>query len=163
MLAYALAAAAGACLVVGWWLEQIILVHIALGASALGLLLVLIAMWRRKRSDVPDPPEEGETSTATVIDEEGEPGDADEADEEPAPTREHARDVFVERMSGDRLELDDAVYVLQHRKRFHAADCRLVKGKDSQELTLLEAREEDFTACSVCLEVGAGALLSEQR
>ena len=54
MLALVLAVVAGVCLAMGWLLEQIGLVYAALGLSALGLLLVLTAALRRRRSGVPD-------------------------------------------------------------------------------------------------------------
>ncbi|GAB3688388.1 hypothetical protein [Saccharopolyspora tripterygii] len=170
MLAIVLAVLSGVCLVAGWSLEAIVLVYAALGLSALGLLLVLSATLRGRRSATANSPETGESSdTANSPDAEesstaGEVLD-DAADDaaEPASASELTREVFVERTSGDRLDSDATVHVLQRRKRFHTEDCRLVRDKQAQELTLVEAREENFTPCSVCIEVGAAALLSEQR
>lgn len=162
MLAAVLAVLSGACLVAGWLLEQIVLVYAALGLSTLGLLLVFAAALRRSRSGVPESLVADEPSTSAV-DGTKQPGDAEVAEKESDSTSQLTREIFVERASGDRLDSDATVYVLQRRKRFHTADCRLVRGKQAQELTLVEAREEDFTACSVCVEVGAAALLSEQR
>lgn len=158
MLALVLAVVSGVCLVVGWAVEQIVLVYAAFALSALGLLLVLIGVLRRRCADASD------AVAATRSDEEEarepeEPTDAAESES----ARELVREVFVERSSGERLDGDAPVCVLQRRKRFHTAECKLVKGKDHQELTLVEAREEGFTACSVCVEVGAAALLSDQR
>ena len=137
----------------------IVLVYAAFGLSALGLLLVLIGVLRRRPVDVPDAVASDDLAASDAA--ETEPEEQAEA-EEPASVGDLTREVFVERSSGDPLDADAPVYVLQRRKRFHAAGCKLVKGKQPQELTLVEAREEDFTACSVCVEVGAAALLSEQ-
>jgi hypothetical protein len=115
VLALVLAAAAGVCLALGWLLEQIVLVDVALGASGLGLVLVVVQAWRRRRLSKKD--------TMVALD------DAEE--EAPAP--------------------DAPVYVVAGRKRFHRRDCRLLDGRDAEELTLVEAQEEDFTPCTVCV------------
>ncbi|MEV7007680.1 hypothetical protein [Streptosporangium sp. NPDC051022] len=49
--------------------------------------------------------------------------------------------------------LDDEaiVLVIPGRKRYHVAGCRQLAGKDHEELTHEEAREEGFTPCSTCL------------
>lgn len=164
MLALVLAVVAGVCLVVGWLLEQIVLVYAALGLSALGLLLVVAAVWRRRRSAEPESAEDDEFSVSPV----GEAASSDAevaevAEEEPVSAYELSHEVFVERSTGERMVADATVHVLARRKRFHSADCRLVNGKQAQELTLVEAQEEDFTACSVCVEVGAAGLVTEQR
>ncbi|WP_406691923.1 hypothetical protein REH65_07970 [Saccharopolyspora sp. ID03-671] len=160
MLALVLAVVSGVCLVVGWSVEQIILVYAAFGISVLGLLLVLIGVLRNKPINVPDADASGDLAASDAA--ETEPEEQAET-AAPASAGDLAHEVFVERSSGDRLDADTPVYVLQRRKRFHVAGCTLVESKQPQELTLVEAREEDFTACSVCLEVGAAALLSEQR
>lgn len=45
---------------------------------------------------------------------------------------------------------DDIVHVVPGRKRFHQPGCRLLGSRATEELTLGEAREEGFTACSSC-------------
>ncbi|SNR99808.1 hypothetical protein SAMN06265360_1662 [Haloechinothrix alba] len=42
------------------------------------------------------------------------------------------------------------VCIVPGRKRFHQADCQLLAGHQQERLTLVEALEEGFTACSVC-------------
>ncbi|WP_344929045.1 hypothetical protein [Streptosporangium carneum] len=49
--------------------------------------------------------------------------------------------------------LDDEaiVLVIPGRKRYHVAGCRQLAGRDHEELTHEEAREEGFTPCTTCL------------
>lgn len=122
MIALILAAAAGICLAAGWLWEQVVLVYVALGASAAGLVLVLGQAWLRRRRAAKD-------AAKDTVDEE-EP----ETVEEPA-------------LPGEDSEV---VFVLPGRKRFHLSGCRILDGKAAEELTLAEAEEESFTACSVC-------------
>ncbi|MFJ8812948.1 hypothetical protein [Amycolatopsis thermoflava] len=44
----------------------------------------------------------------------------------------------------------ERVFVIPGRMRFHRSGCRLLEGKDAEELTVKEAEEESFTACTVC-------------
>lgn len=43
------------------------------------------------------------------------------------------------------------VLVIPGRKRYHVAGCRQLDGRDHEELTHEEAREEGFTPCTTCL------------
>ncbi|MFC7643451.1 hypothetical protein ACFQX6_23500 [Streptosporangium lutulentum] len=43
------------------------------------------------------------------------------------------------------------VLVIPGRKRYHVAGCRQLVGRDHEELTREEAREEGFTPCTTCL------------
>ncbi|MGW0891152.1 hypothetical protein [Saccharopolyspora gloriosae] len=175
MLALVLAVVSGGCLVAGWLLEQIVLVYVALALSAAGLVLVVASMWRRRRlggqeaggdgesadhGDFPDSAEDssevsGDAADTVAVRSGGATG--------PDSAAEPAREIFVARSTGQRLDDDAMVGVVHGRARFHSGECRLVRGMRVQRLTLVEAREEDFTACSVCVEIGAAALLSEQH
>lgn len=46
---------------------------------------------------------------------------------------------------------ETSVYVVPGRKRYHLETCRQLAGRDKEELTFAEAREEGFTACTACL------------
>ncbi|MGI5227376.1 hypothetical protein [Actinoallomurus sp. CA-142502] len=46
---------------------------------------------------------------------------------------------------------ETSVYVIPGRKRYHLETCRQLAGRDKEELTYVEAREEGFTACTACL------------
>lgn len=43
------------------------------------------------------------------------------------------------------------VFVIPGRKRYHLASCRQLAGRDKEELTFEEAREEGFTPCTACI------------
>lgn len=42
------------------------------------------------------------------------------------------------------------VRVVPGRRRFHAPECPLLADKDVEEITLDDARDEGFTACTTC-------------
>ncbi|MFG1944540.1 hypothetical protein [Nonomuraea sp. NPDC048826] len=46
---------------------------------------------------------------------------------------------------------DAIVLVIPGRKRYHVQACRQLTGRDHEELTYEEAREEGFTPCTACL------------
>lgn len=46
---------------------------------------------------------------------------------------------------------ETSVYVVPGRKRYHLETCRQLAGREKEELTFVEAREEGFTACTACL------------
>ena len=46
---------------------------------------------------------------------------------------------------------DLIVRVLPGRRRFHVEDCRLLAGHAPEEISLGEARDEGFTACTACI------------
>ncbi|WP_289009734.1 hypothetical protein [uncultured Thermomonospora sp.] len=43
------------------------------------------------------------------------------------------------------------VHVVPGRKRYHLATCRQLAGRDTEELTYIEAREEGFSPCTACM------------
>ncbi|GII02441.1 hypothetical protein [Planobispora takensis] len=56
------------------------------------------------------------------------------------------------------LDADAIVLVIPGRRRYHVAGCRQLAGREHEELTHEEAREEGFTPCTTCLpEFTAGA------
>jgi len=59
------------------------------------------------------------------------------------------------------LPPDTIVKVIPGRRRFHRPGCRQLAGRDSEELTYEEAREEGFTACTTCLPEGTARTTSE--
>lgn len=46
---------------------------------------------------------------------------------------------------------DAAVFVVPGRKRYHIDSCRQLTGRDKEELTYVEAREEGFSPCTACM------------
>ncbi|MBW8481029.1 hypothetical protein [Actinomadura parmotrematis] len=46
---------------------------------------------------------------------------------------------------------DALVFVVRGRKRYHLDTCRQLAGRETEELTYVEAREEGFSPCTACL------------
>ncbi|TDD62590.1 hypothetical protein, partial [Actinomadura rubrisoli] len=46
---------------------------------------------------------------------------------------------------------DALVFVVRGRKRYHLDTCRQLAGRDTEELTYVEAKEEGFSPCTACL------------
>ncbi|MDL4821551.1 hypothetical protein [Actinomadura opuntiae] len=46
---------------------------------------------------------------------------------------------------------DALVFVVRGRKRYHLDTCRQLAGRDTEELTYAEAKEEGFSPCTACL------------
>lgn len=79
---------------------------------------------------------------------------------QPAQTGPIARPSAV---PGRGLAPDAIVLVIPGRKRFHLATCRQLVGRETEELTHEEAREEGFTPCTTCLpEISARMAEAEE-
>ncbi|RCG32969.1 hypothetical protein DQ384_00495 [Sphaerisporangium album] len=63
--------------------------------------------------------------------------------------------------AGGGLAPDAIVLVVPGRKRFHLSGCRQLAGRETEELTYEEAREEGFSACTTCFPEGAKASSAE--
>ena len=53
--------------------------------------------------------------------------------------------------TAERVPSDAVVRVIPGRRRYHLSECRQLAGRDSEEITFAEAREEGFTPCTACL------------
>ncbi|WP_214108218.1 hypothetical protein [Acrocarpospora catenulata] len=53
---------------------------------------------------------------------------------------------------------DSIVIVIPGRKRFHLPNCRQLAGREVEELTVEEAREEGFTPCTTCIAESASPM-----
>jgi hypothetical protein len=146
MLALMVTVAAGVCLGLGWLLEQVVLVYVALGLSAAGFVLVLAQALRRWKA----------VKAADAAKVEPEIGDGDGTDpEQPDDAAAEEGDVVFASAAED----GEVVFVVPGRMRFHVAGCRLLDGKDAEQLTLEEAEDEAFTACTVCASHEAAELV----
>jgi hypothetical protein len=143
VLTLILAAAAGVCLALGWLVEQVVLVYVALGLSVAGLALVVTQLWARRRRAGKDP-------VVSLIPSSNDAEATDDTEDE--PDRSDTKDTNE--------NADAAVHIVAGRKRFHLAGCRLLDGHDSEELTLVEAREENFTPCTVCVGAEPAGVLA---
>lgn len=167
MLALILVVAAGACLAAGWLLDQIVLSYVALGLVAAGLPLVGAALWRRRSTPPPnaDPDESArphDDADSAAADEPGSTVGTQPSDEAREATAEQADALrLADRSTGDRMTEETEVFVITGRKRFHVRSCRMLTGKDTQALTLVEAQDEAFTPCTLCVRVAAPALTEQ--
>jgi hypothetical protein len=146
MLALILAVAAGVCLGLGWLLGQVVLVYVALGLSAAGFVLVLVEALRRWKA--------ARAAKAAAVETEIEDGDGTDAEQLDGAAAEGG-----EVVSAAAAEDGEVVFVVPGRMRFHVAGCRLLDGKSAEQLTLEEAEDEAFTACTVCASHEAAELV----
>lgn len=167
MLIAVLVAGALACLLLGLGLDNIVLTYAALGISLLGIAVLSAAkVWKRRTSSSGDPEDGtahqhgsvGPTSLDGAVDP-AQPervtaeSEADEADAEP-PSGISASD-GVEPGVEDPTE-EPVVHVVPGRRRYHVAACKLLNGHSDESITLEEAHEEGFTACTTCVPAGPG-------
>ncbi|GAA3522816.1 hypothetical protein GCM10022222_00860 [Amycolatopsis ultiminotia] len=158
MLALIAAVAAGICLGLGWLLGQVVLVYVALGVSATGFVLVLVEALRRRKAAKAA---EAAATADEAEPEEAEAGDADddEVDANPVEQQEDPVDERGDVLPVATVEDGEVVFVVPGRMRFHLAGCRLLEGRDAEQLTLDEAEDEKFTACTVCANHAAAELV----
>lgn len=70
----------------------------------------------------------------------------------PAPPGPAADDDVLEMPAPPADVPDDAmVFVVRGRKRYHLDTCRQLAGRDAEELTYAEAKEEGFSPCTACM------------
>ncbi|GAB3661375.1 hypothetical protein GCM10027589_23580 [Actinocorallia lasiicapitis] len=73
-----------------------------------------------------------------------------------APAEEYAEPVAFETpvsfpMPSVEVPDDAIVYVVPGRKRYHLDTCRQLAGRQTEDLTYVEAQEEGFSPCTACL------------
>ncbi|KAA9153987.1 hypothetical protein FPZ12_033225 [Amycolatopsis acidicola] len=122
-----------ASLVTGVVIDEMVLVDIAFGLSVVGLAVVVFGWWRRRRSARSADAAESAESVESV---ESAESVESEVDDEVEPEPE--------------VEEPALVVVLPGRRRYHTPECEKVAEVESEELTLDEARDEGFSACSLC-------------
>lgn len=144
MIAVLLAVAAAACLLIGFLSAVHALGWVALGLAAVAGLLVLLP-----------------TSSGIVVEALVEPVDAPEPETPAVPEPPVVE--LAETPSTDPLPVpqpvehaetpstDGLVLVIPGRRRFHQPGCELLTGHDAEKLTEEEAREEEFTPCTRCV------------
>jgi hypothetical protein len=176
MLTLVIAVVSGLCLALGWAFELVVLVYIALAVSLAGLVLLGVQIWRQRHPSTVDETADSVVPAADLSAEDVPSDDAEKTDigktepaEEPQPATApngpavtNGSGELVDLVSGGPLDKASSVYVISGRKRFHVSGCRLIVDQCAEELTLLEAREETFTPCSMCLTTEAGQLLTNK-
>ncbi|GAA1833130.1 hypothetical protein [Actinomadura chokoriensis] len=69
----------------------------------------------------------------------------------PAPAADQDDDVLEMPAPPADVPDDAMVFVVRGRKRYHLDTCRQLAGRDAEELTYAEAKEEGFSPCTACM------------
>lgn len=121
MVLVLLIVAAAACLAASFFTSTVLLAYVALGLALAGLVLIgVTAALRRRSSAAP-------STTDESTEDDAQPGEDTEVPEADA----------------------DLVLIIPGRKRYHRPGCEFADGA-GEELTLGEAQQEGFTACTAC-------------
>jgi hypothetical protein len=129
-------------------LDGLKLIYVSIGVSIISALCLAIGVFLRRKELFGSA--ESATAKRSATSRSGKAarpakakarvGAGDDAPTVPAPSAT-ALDVPAE----------TSVFVIPGRKRYHLETCRQLAGRDKEELTFVEAREEGFTACTACL------------
>ncbi|WP_026314043.1 hypothetical protein [Actinomadura flavalba] len=92
---------------------------------------------------------EKKAEKAKKSDEPGGDGDAVPG-EKPDESRSGAATVVLS-AEPSKVPEDASVFVIRGRKRYHLDTCRQLAGRDEEELTYAEAKEEGFSPCTACM------------
>ncbi|MEV5711584.1 hypothetical protein [Actinoallomurus sp. NPDC052274] len=140
-------------------LDGLKLIYVSIGVSIVSALFLAVGVFLRRKElfGTTVAPANAKASagrtTARPVKAKARVGAGDDAAIVPA-TSASATDVPAE----------TTVYVVPGRKRYHLETCRQLAGRDKEELTFVEAREEGFTPCTACLPdtaLAARAALTE--
>ncbi len=126
-------------------LEGLKLIYVSIGVSIVSALFLAVGVFLRRKELFGTAPSlaaqaAGGRMTTRPVKAKARVGAGDDAPTIPA-TSATATDVPAE----------TTVYVVPGRKRYHLETCRQLAGRDKEELTFVEAREEGFTPCTACL------------
>lgn len=153
-------------LIAGLALDATSFVYLALGLSVAGLVTLIATRWPRKgvsnkeRSEPPpndalantEAPEDGAEIAASTSDALEESGANSTAPTSAAEPNTHTPDApTVEQPAGPVEEPPDTVYIVPGRKRYHLSSCPAIDEHATEELTVVEADGEGFSACTRCI------------
>jgi hypothetical protein len=153
-------------------LDGLNLIYISIGVSIVSALFLAIGVFLR-RKDLFGPPADssagpaartgkrgkrdkgrGEQTAATAATASGRPEEAGATPDRPIAGRAADADTAdlpaVLPPAAD-VPAAAVVYVVPGRRRYHIDGCRHLTGRDQQELTFAEAREEGFSPCTACM------------
>jgi hypothetical protein len=176
MLVFVVIVLAAGCLLGGLLAGQLALIWGALGLSLAGAALLAFVLVRGRRqgsgevgevkdlavAEVGQPPAEDvgppavdevaaadDGDLAAVVEPVAEAVESPAEDEEPGgDAAESVAESGQSPVGGDGERI---VRVVPGRRRFHAEDCRLLADRAAEEISLNEAREEGFSACTACI------------
>ncbi|MGK5553861.1 hypothetical protein ACSNOI_19790, partial [Actinomadura kijaniata] len=79
------------------------------------------------------------------------PAPAGDASAAPDPSAAPADDEAAVPAPAVEVPEDSLVHVVRGRRRYHLDTCRQLAGRETEELTYVEAREEGFSPCTACM------------
>ncbi len=141
-------------LIIGVTQQGLDFVYGSIAVSLVALVFLVVGILQRRGEPV------AAGSPAADVD----PSPAGATDGQPVPARGARAAVVAEPAleAEEELSFGGAVLVVAGRPRYHIDGCRYLTGKDAEELDVLDARDEGFTACGVCKpDAALEALLDE--
>ena len=130
-------------------LDGLKLIYVSIGVSIVSALFLAIGVFLRRKELFGTARAQAPAKASTAV------GRASKA---ARPAKAKARvgageetPVPVASATATDVPAETTVYVVPGRKRYHLKTCRQLAGRDKEELTFVEAREEGFTACTACL------------
>jgi hypothetical protein len=130
-------------------LDGLKLIYVSIGVSIVSALFLAIGVFLRRKELFGTAGVQAPAKASTAV------GRASKA---ARPAKAKARvgageetPVPVASATATDVPAETTVYVVPGRKRYHLKTCRQLAGRDKEELTFVEAREEGFTACTACL------------
>lgn len=168
MLIFVVILVAAVCLAIGLLAGKAFLLWVALGAGLVGSAAFGWRLWRSRPARGETPPVSDPAVAATdgpggheVVDAARAKVDqatGAEATAQGAPAVDGEAPEAVVPVgvpTGEPSKVDAiparTVLVIPGRRRFHLESCRLLVGKATEEISLDEALEEGFTACTACV------------
>ncbi|MBO0806660.1 MAG: hypothetical protein J2P25_26715, partial [Nocardiopsaceae bacterium] len=175
LISAVLVAAALVLLIVGVIISKVMLVYVSIAISVAAALLLGVGVFVRRRELFGSAPASdwwdggtstaglGKTSVPSAKQEVAEPVQEERARRpelvgagasvgaRPGSGDDTASMPHVAPGTADRVPPDAIVRVIPGRRRYHLSECRQLAGRESEEITFAEAREEGFTPCTACL------------
>lgn len=156
MIVVVLLLIAAGCVAAGLTLDEMNFHYAALTTSGLAALILAIAGWRSRHdattasrtTEAPEPHSDDVTMPS--------PESTPEPDEATAAPAEHVAPPETANTATP-PDVRTTVLVIPGRRRYHQPDCKLVAEADSEEITLAEAVDEGFSACTACTHVDTTA------
>ncbi|GGV25815.1 hypothetical protein GCM10010182_55690 [Actinomadura cremea] len=138
-------------------LDALVVIYISIGVSIVSALCLAIGVFLRRKElfgpGVSTAPAKKRKPKRDKRDKRAKPAPAASTAAAPGPAgKPEPGDDAVE-IPAQPLDVpDDAlVLVVRGRKRYHLDTCRQLAGRDTEELTYAEAREEGFSSCTACM------------
>ncbi|MGH3377121.1 MAG: hypothetical protein ACRDP6_20520, partial [Actinoallomurus sp.] len=129
-------------------LDGLKLIYVSIGVSIISALCLAVGVFLRRKELFGSAESEASTKRSA----------ASRSTKAARTTKTKARvgagedaPVTVTPAAATEVPAETSVFVVPGRKRYHLETCRQLAGRDKEELTFVEAREEGFTACTACL------------